>query len=260
MKTQIVLLAVLVATVAVVVSAQEQPRQSNDRSSSAQQNRILRLQQMEQALEDAVVRGVRVVEQQLPPMLPGMVLFAGPVQARGFVIDDYGVFFDVEYPAVRRSLLWSMDMLALMEGGMAATLEDLRRQLDAMPQGPGQLEFRRALAALEAEVQTVSQPGVPDANGGASGAEPPARFDPDAAFLSALRTELVGVLILFGKSTGISDDEWVSIAARDARGRVDPRVPGARRTLVLKVQGRDLAAIEAGRLSAEDVEALVELR
>ncbi len=51
------------------------------------------------------------------------------------------------------------------------------------------------------------------------------------------------------------------VAARDARGRVDPRrVPGARSTLFLRVQGRDLLAAEAGRLSAEDIKDLVKVR
>ena len=261
MTKGIVLLAVLVATPAVGASAQETPRQSADRTvSPAQQTRILQLQQMEQALEEAVVRGARVVEQQLPAVLPGMVLFAGPIQARGFILDDYGVFFDVEYPVVRRSLWWSMNMLHQMEGGMAATFEELRRRMDAMPEGPGQLEFEQVLSEVEARFRpTVSQPVSPDAAG--APAESPAQVDPGTAYINALKAELAGVLIAHGRLTGVADGEWISIAARDARGRVDPRrVPGARTTLVLRVQGRDLAAIEAGRLSAEDVEALIEIK
>lgn len=263
MTKGIVLLAVLVATPAVGASAQETPRQGADRAASpGQQTRILQLQQMEQALEEAVVRGARVVEQQLPAVLPGMVLFAGPIQARGFILDDYGVFFDVEYPVVRRSLWWSMNMLDQMEGGMAATFEELRRRMDAMPEGPGQLEFEHVLSELEARFRPpVSQPVSPDAAGGVPPARSLARVDPGTAYLNALKAELAGVLIAHGRSTGVADGEWISIAARDARGRVDPRrVPGARTTLVLRVQGRDLDAIEAGRLSAEDVEALIEIR
>ena len=153
-----------------------------------------------------------------------------------------------------------MNMLDQMEGGMAATFEELRRRMDAMPEGPGQLEFEQVLSEVEARFRpTVSRPVSPDAAG--APAETPAQVDPGTAYINALKAELAGVLIAHGRLTGVGDGEWISIAARDARGRVDPRrVPGARTTLVLRVQGRDLAAIEAGRLSAEDVEALIEIR
>ena len=86
------------------------------------------LQFMEQAFEEAVKYGIRVVERQLPPLAPGLVFFAGPIQARGFRLEDYGVFFDVEFPVVRRSVLWSMRTLDQFDRSMAAAMEDLRRR------------------------------------------------------------------------------------------------------------------------------------
>jgi hypothetical protein len=40
-----------------------------------------------------------------------MVMLAGLTRARGFRLDDYGVVFDVEFPSMRRSMVWSMQEL-----------------------------------------------------------------------------------------------------------------------------------------------------
>ncbi len=188
MKTGTILLAVLVTIPTLGATAQDTPRSGGEQAvSTVQQNRILQLQRMEHALEEAVARGVRVVEEQLSSVLPGLVLFAGSIQARGFVLDDYGVFFDVEYPVVRRSLLWSINMFDRMEGGMSATFRELRRRFDAMPQGPGQLDFNRVLAELEAEFQrpmTVTGQRIPpEADGGTRNVELAPEFDSGCSLL-----------------------------------------------------------------------------
>ena len=40
-----------------------------------------------------------------------MVMLAGLTRARGFRLDDYGVVFDVEFPSMRRSMVWSIQEL-----------------------------------------------------------------------------------------------------------------------------------------------------
>jgi hypothetical protein len=40
-----------------------------------------------------------------------MVMLAGMARARGFRLDDYGIVFDVEFPSMRRSMVWSMQEL-----------------------------------------------------------------------------------------------------------------------------------------------------
>ena len=48
--------------------------------------------------------------------VPGMLYFAGPIRVRGFELQDYGVFFHVEHPVVRRSILWWMNTLQFNGG------------------------------------------------------------------------------------------------------------------------------------------------
>ena len=212
---------------------------------------------MEQAFEEAVKYGIRVVEQQLPPFAPGLVFFAGPVQARGFRLDGYGVFFDVEFPVVRRSILWSMRTLSQFDRDMAAAMQDLRRA--ALEES-----FGRATPATQPAVP-VAPVAVGSAGAGRRDAPrsapvtpaPPAQVDPQATYLAALRTALADVLVTYGETVSLDGEEWLTVAARDGRGRIDP-ASVTTGTVTLRIRGRDLAAVRDGRLSRQEALARVE--
>ena len=262
MKVGIVLWALMLASPALAQS----PSVSDAESGPAEQGeRLQQVRLMERALEDAVTRGVRIVEQQLPPV-PGVLYFAGPVRVRGFELEDYGVFFDVEHPVVRRSIIWSMHTLQL-NGGMPAIFQDLRRRLQTMPEGPGQLAFEQILSEMEADLQrtaplTLGGPGAARVSSpeDADTRRPdrPVTIDPLEEYLTALRGELTGALISYGPALGVAESHWVSVGARDGRGQIDQRVGSPSQTLKLRIRGRDLAAFRAGRLSVDDLRRLVE--
>ena len=227
-----------------------------------------RVELMEQALEQAVSRGIRIVERQLPALAPGLVFFAGPIQARGFVLDGYGVFFDVEYPVVRRSILWSMGMLRQFDVTMSDTLEGLRRRMQGMQEGPARAAFGQALRELEAAVQPTS-PVAPVALGVPRSRDrsdvettPPSgavSIDPLELYLSALTGSLTDALLAYGEAMPVDGDAWLTVAARDGRGSYGPGRAPARRTLRLRIRGRDLAAIRNGELSPAEARARVEI-
>lgn len=223
--------------------------------SDAALERELRMQRMEQLLEEAVARGVQLVEQQLPTVAPQLLFFAGPVQARGFVIDGHGMFFDVEYPVVRRSLLWSMSALGGMDVGMAAALRDMRARMLSLPEGPGRAGLQ-AIAELEAQLPRAKPS---PASGSPSGAQLASDVDPREIYLSALTDQLANAVVAFGSSLGVEGDEWLVVAARDGRGRADPRLVGPRQTLQLRIKGHDLDALRQGRLTVEETRQRVEI-
>jgi hypothetical protein len=67
---------------------------------------------LESALENAVRHGTQMLNQRLQASnTDNMVMLAGLTRARGFRLDDYGVVFDVEFPSMRRSMVWSMQEL-----------------------------------------------------------------------------------------------------------------------------------------------------
>jgi hypothetical protein len=67
---------------------------------------------LEGALENAVQQGTLMLNQRLQASnTDNWVMLAGLTRARGFRLDDYGVVFDVEFPSMRRSMVWSMQEL-----------------------------------------------------------------------------------------------------------------------------------------------------
>jgi hypothetical protein len=80
---------------------------------------------LEGVLENAVRDGAQMLDQRLQASsAANMVMLAGMTRARGFRLDGYGVVFDVEFPSMRRSMVWSME-----------TLE--KRAATGAPGGPG---------------------------------------------------------------------------------------------------------------------------
>jgi hypothetical protein len=67
---------------------------------------------LEGVLEAAVRYGAQMLDQRLQASsAANMVMLAGIARARGFRLDDYGVVFDVEFPSLRRSMVWSLQTL-----------------------------------------------------------------------------------------------------------------------------------------------------
>ena len=67
---------------------------------------------LESALEDAVRHGTQMLTERLQSSnTANAIMLAGLTRARGFRLDDYGVVFDVEFPSMRRSMVWTMEAL-----------------------------------------------------------------------------------------------------------------------------------------------------
>ena len=60
---------------------------------------------MEGALARAVNTGASRLNQEIRAVVPDMVVLAGESNARGFYLENYGVFFDVEVPVLRQSMM-----------------------------------------------------------------------------------------------------------------------------------------------------------
>jgi hypothetical protein len=81
---------------------------------------------LEGALENAVRVGTMMLNKQLQASnTDNMVMLAGLTRARGFRLDDYGVMFDVEFPSMRRSMVWSMQTLENANAGRAVKTTDM---------------------------------------------------------------------------------------------------------------------------------------
>jgi hypothetical protein len=79
------------------------------RSEADQVRARQKISMMESVLESAVANGadslIRAVRVVMPP--DALVLTGAP-SARGFRLDGFGVFFDVEVPIVRPTMAWTL--------------------------------------------------------------------------------------------------------------------------------------------------------
>jgi hypothetical protein len=79
----------------------------------------------EGALENAIQYGTQMLNQRLQASnTDNMVMLAGLTRARGFRLDDYGVLFDVEFPSMRRSMVWTIQELERANAGRAVRTAD----------------------------------------------------------------------------------------------------------------------------------------
>ena len=92
------------AVVALATSAAAQPAAAP----TAQEQLRHQIYLMEGVLGRAVTSGAARLNAQFRALLPDMVVVAGEANARGFNLDGYGVFFDVEVPVLRQSMMWSL--------------------------------------------------------------------------------------------------------------------------------------------------------
>lgn len=101
----------LVLSAAALVAAQS-PAKSAAELTSAQMQARQQISAFEGMLENAVRHGAQMLNQRLQASnTDNMVMLAGLTRARGFRLDDYGVVFDVEFPSMRRSMVWTMQEL-----------------------------------------------------------------------------------------------------------------------------------------------------
>jgi hypothetical protein len=286
-----IVIAGLVSAAGLVASAQEassvgatvQPEQMRAR---------FQIAAMEGVLERAVQLGARRLSQQVQTVSPDMLFIAGAARAKGFWLEGYGVFFDVDVPAMRRSVAWQFRALDRGERSAAAAMQAIRHRLTSISDPQARRDIEDALRRLERSVGPVQlPPGVmspdpPPAGGarvsstqtvapgvveGAAAAESEVRSpdatmpavldDPGRAYTSEVQTALIDAMLDFGPPIPVADGEWLTIAARD---NDDSRLGGGDpydvSTILLRIRGSDLASYRAKQITREDAVKRVEIR
>lgn len=232
---------------------------------------------MESVLEQAVQYGAQMLGDRLRAAgMADMVLLAGAARARGFRLDGYGVFFDVEVPAFRQSVAWSLRMMSRPDPRLSQAVNALRGQVQALADPRAKASLDVLIRQLEADMGIATGPALPQpgpsrvgtvsaatlGDGAASAAvAPPLMDDPGEAYTKEVRNALIDAMFDHSGPINLGASEWLSIAARADMDRRflsgDPNdVP---QTMVLRVRGSDLQAFREGRLSREETVKRVEV-
>lgn len=229
---------------------------------------------MEGVLERAVQHGAHVVSAEIREVAPDLVFFSGPARARGFQLEGYGVFFSVDVPAVRRSLVWSFRTLNPDGRQVEQAMASLRRAVEQFQADPRtKRELQQALRLVELQVGPLPagadvEQGQPGAAGrpveveqaAATSAAKRAVIAPDEAYEAEVKQALVDAMLDYGPPLGIASDQWLTVAARGDQDRTLPGELGDEVTIVLRVRGGDLQAFRAGRLGRDEARQRVEVR
>jgi len=257
-----ILSAVCVIAITATVSAQQNQNEA-DQIRARQ-----RISMMEGVLERAVSIGADNMLRQMKAVTPDAPMLTGVPEARGFRLDGYGVFFDVEVPALRLPVTWPLRYMLRENREMMRAVDELRammvdtdprqrdklaqvvRQLEQQAQGPAQL---RGLGGPASNTAVQAQATRADAN---------TLDDPNEQYTREVKASLVDAMLENSLPIALGTEEWLTVAARDNVPR-DPLIPSDTAdfsTVIFRVKGSDLAAFRAGRLTLEEIRRKVETR
>lgn len=244
---------------------------------------------MEGVLEKSVQQAALRLNEQLQRVSPDLIQLAGAAHARGYRLEGYGLFFDVEVPAaMRQTMGWTARVMRQQQQGVSEALGSLKRitgELDPKARA----EAERAMAQLEVVVRPMprgrpmDRPSGASVSGGAVEAasssvapaapaepadSPAAATDadallwrsPDLAYEEHVREALIGAMLDWGALLPLGPDEWLTVAARDNQDVVMPGAAPDVVTIILRVKGSDLADRLAGRVGTDELRRRVEVR
>lgn len=239
--------------------------------------------QMERVLEGAVEHGANVMRERLQQMMPADMLLTEDARARGFRLDGYGVFFDVEVPSLEGTLPWSFRTLDQNNLGLDNALQTLRALVAGA--AANDVNVQQAMKRIELQVApyatTVAQQGstspasgdsvraaVSAPSAGAAPAAAPDATAPEAIltdlneyYRTQIRDALIDAMLEHSRGLNIPPSETLTVAARrtDTRPRLT-MVDTEARTVVISLRGGDLAAFLGGQISRDEARQRVEVR
>jgi len=104
------------------------------------------------ALARAGDYGAKALNRELLAMMPGVFMLAGEAQARGVYLDGYGVYFDVQVPMMRQSMMWSVRTMLDQDNTAAQmAISDMRKIGQSITDPATRAAFERSLKQLESQ-------------------------------------------------------------------------------------------------------------
>jgi hypothetical protein len=250
-KRGILLVSALTLAIQALPAAQQE---------QAPQRRRNQIQMMEGVLTRAVRSGAEDLARRMQSRDPSLMLFTGQARARGFVLEGYGVFFDVEIPALRPTVVWAARTLE-RDQSMANAMESLARALAAMPEGPVRVRAEQALKHVQqlSPAQAQRPQGMPQSGAVQTAAADPTN-DPHTSYTEAVKNALIDAMLDYSLPMDLSSEEGLTVAARDSEGPLTPDEIYDASTILIRVKGSDLATYAADRTKRAEVRGRVEVR
>jgi hypothetical protein len=227
--------------------------------------------QMERVLEGAVEHGATVMRDRLQGLMPADMLLADNSRARGFRLEGYGVFFDVEVPSLEGALPWSYQTLDQNNLGIESALRTLRAFIEGA--AANDVNLQQAMKRVELQVAPVgtslvsASTAAPSARGAGGvagdqlGPDDSLLKNPDQAYRATISGALVDAMLEHSRGLNIGPAEWLTVAARsgDGRPRLAPADPEGQ-TVLIRLRGSDLMAFLGGQMSRDEALKRMDIR
>lgn len=205
---------------------------------------------MERVLEGAVEHGAANLRERLQavfPDAPAQLLILDNPRVRGFRLDAYGVFFDVEVPSLNGTLTWTLRTLdpgppAAAPGAapmpastLAPILPNSRRAAGVRPAPAGRGVTATSVAPNPAADEKILE-------------------NPNEEYRSEVVQALKDAMLDYSGPLAVGPEEWMTIAARGIQDRPRVSPPDSDvQTVLIRIRGADLTAFHAGQLSRDEV-------
>jgi hypothetical protein len=229
---------------------------------------------MEGVLEHAVEHGASVWRDRWQALGPVQALLLDSARARGYRLEGYGMFFDIDVPSLEVTLLAAYRTLDQNGLGVQSALNQLRAFVQA--QAAGDVNVQQALKRIELQMNPAGSAAAPPVEPGArtrtgsvavaadtrGTANPNDALlaDPEEAYRAEVMRAVVDALLDYSAPLGLSADEWLTVGVR--RNEVRPRIglETYAQTFVARVRGSDLAAFRADQITRDEAIKRVEVR
>jgi hypothetical protein len=225
---------------------------------------------MERVLENAVEHGASVWRDRLQALAPVQALLLDNARVRGYRLEGYGMFFDIDVPSLDLTLFSAFRTLDQNGLGVQSALSQLKAFVQS--QGASDVNVQQALKRLELQVVPATpSPDVPAArtssgsaavatDAGAIDPNDPILANPDEAYRTEVMQAVVDALLDYSAPLGLGADEWLTVGVR--RNEVRPRIglETNAQTFVARVRGSDLSAFRSGQLTRDEAIKRVEVR
>ena len=249
-----------------------------------QLQRIYHIRQLEGVLTNAVKAGASTMAYQMQ-MAEANLYVSTTARARGFELEGYGVFFDVDVPSMLQSAVYSVqvrqEQLQNVDSLRAMAVDpklhpavrkmaeiELNRQqriLGLMPTPVSPPAAAPQAVAQGMVVAATADAGVAgEAARAAAGAPPVAPLpdlrDPNERYTEAIKEKLIDAMLNYGMALRLEDQEWFVIAARATSGDLLPGQLDDAASILLRIKGEDLNAYAQKKISRDEVSKRIEIK
>lgn len=222
---------------------------------------------MESILQRAAEHGANVTRDRARAVIPGDMLLTDEVQVRGFRLDGYGFFFDIDMPDLEGTLPWIVRTLDQNDLGLESALRSVRTFIETSGSPNERQAFQRIEIQLAPNLAGVNRSFQPAGNQQLTGSaastggdktqpiapNDPILRDPQGVYRAEVTEALIEAILDHSNGLRLEPNDWLTVAARgrEALPRLSPADTESP-TIQISVKGEDLIALLGRQISRED--------